>query len=86
MRSGAAPFDIDNDGDLDIYFVNGATLRELPPRPKADKAGTSPFVPMNKLFANNDDGAFTDVTTHAGVTVWGVLWVISTTTAIKNCM
>lgn len=55
--AGAAFFDYDNDGDLDIYFVNGANL----------PGATSATPPRNALYRNNSDGTFTDVTDIAGV-------------------
>ncbi|MDW8353242.1 MAG: CRTAC1 family protein [Bryobacterales bacterium] len=58
MLSGVAVFDYDNDGRLDLYFVNGARMPEL------DKAGPEYF---NRLYRNNGDGTFTDVTLQAGV-------------------
>jgi len=57
MCSGAAFFDYDNDGELDIYFVNGAVLPGF----------TSDDMPTNALYRNNGDGTFTDVTLEAGV-------------------
>src|SRR5712692_5629348 len=58
MLAGVALLDYDNDGLLDIYFVNGATMPELA---KDDQAY------FNRLFRNNGDGSFTDVTEKAGV-------------------
>jgi hypothetical protein len=58
MVAGIALFDYDNDGFLDIYCVNGA---EIPSLQK-----TSPAY-WNRLFRNNHDGTFTDVTEKAGV-------------------
>jgi hypothetical protein len=57
MGGGVALFDFDDDGWLDIYFVNGCHLpfnRQSPPRP-------------NKLFRNRGDGTFVDVTERAGI-------------------
>ncbi len=52
-----AIFDFDNDGLLDLYFVNGAPL-----------LGTEVAVPpINQLYRNNGDWTFTDVTLAAGV-------------------
>ena len=56
IGSGVALFDFDNDGDLDLYCVNGSTL------PKVD----TPMSPTNVLY-RNDGGVFTDVTKEASV-------------------
>ena len=58
MISGVALLDYDNDGYLDIFFVNGAAIPSL----KKD----SPKY-YNRLFHNNHDGTFTDVTEKAGL-------------------
>ena len=55
--SGAAFFDYDRDGWLDLYLVNGAPL-------PGHEASSSP---VNTLYRNNGDGTFTDVTAAAGV-------------------
>jgi hypothetical protein len=61
--SGVAFFDYDNDGWLDIFLVNGSSFDLSPTAPKL----------QNKLFKNNRDGTFTDVTAKAGLTRsgWG---------------
>jgi hypothetical protein len=58
MVAGVALLDYDNDGYLDVYFVNGAAIPSLKKE--------SP-VYWNRLFHNNRDGTFTDVTEKAGV-------------------
>ena len=58
MISGVALLDYDNDGWLDIYVVNGATM------PGLDK--TDPKY-HNHLFRNRGNGTFEDVTDKAGV-------------------
>ena len=58
MVAGVALFDYDNDGYLDVYFVNGAAI------PSLKKEGPAYW---NRLFHNNRDGTFTDVTEKAGV-------------------
>jgi enediyne biosynthesis protein E4 len=58
MIAGVAVFDYNNDGLLDLYFVNGAKLPEM------DK--TDPRF-WNRLYRNNGNGTFTDVTEKAGV-------------------
>ena len=61
--TGVAIFDYDNDGWPDIFLVNGRTLDLLP--------GTQ--QPTNRLYHNNHDGTFTDVTERSGLahTGWG---------------
>ena len=57
LGSGGGFFDYDNDGDLDIYLVNGAV--------QSDSAQDK--IPHNVLYQNNGDNTFTDVTDKAGV-------------------
>ena len=63
MGCGAAFFDYDNDGWIDIFLVNGTSFD-----PKVRDA-----KPTSYLFHNNRDGTFTDVTAKAGLTHsgWG---------------
>ena len=65
MGSGAALLDYDNDGRLDIFFVNGAPLSD--PTPKGtipQKAGPGDW---NRLYRQKADGSFEDVTEKAGL-------------------
>ncbi len=55
---GVALLDYDRDGWLDIYFVNGGTVEML-------QGKKSPL--KNRLFHNDGNGKFTDVTEKAGV-------------------
>ena len=57
IGSGSAFFDYDNDGDPDLYLVNGSDWPD----------SRSTRVPTSALFRNNGDGTFTDVTTLAGI-------------------
>lgn len=61
MGGGAALFDYDNDDDLDLYFVNGAPLTI------GGVANPDTLLPTNRLYRNNGDSTFSDVTQHAGV-------------------
>ncbi len=58
MVAGVAVLDYDGDGRLDIYAVNGAPITGL------EKTGPEFW---NRLFRNNGDFTFTDVTEKAGV-------------------
>jgi hypothetical protein len=53
---GVAFFDYDNDGWLDLFVLNGTRLEGAPP-------GAT-----NRLYRNNRDGTFSDVTEKAGLT------------------
>lgn len=57
MCGGVAFVDYDNDGWPDIFLVNGSTLEDV---------GTN-RSPASKLYHNNRDGTFTDVTEKAGL-------------------
>ena len=58
LPGGLAVIDFDNDGWPDLYCVNGAEL------PGLAKTSTKFY---NRLYRNNRDGTFRDVTAHAGV-------------------
>lgn len=65
MGAGVAMFDYNNDGLLDLFFVNGAALKDpMPPEAKPDKSDSRYW---NRLYRNNGDGTFTDVTERAGL-------------------
>jgi hypothetical protein len=58
--NGAAFFDYDNDGDVDLLITNGTTLDRL-------EAGGDPVVALYE----NDNGQFRDVTIQAGLSHTG---------------
>lgn len=66
MGSGAAWGDYDNDGYPDLYVVDVAG----PLTASADELAHSPGG--NRLYHNNGDGTFTDVTKKAGVGFKGI--------------
>jgi len=61
--AGCVFFDFDDDGDLDIYLVNGRYLETVSSVRGRHLAGKL----KNALYRNNGDGTFTDVTDAAGV-------------------
>ena len=66
---GAAFLDYDNDGWLDIFILSGSRLEEK-------------TVATNRLYKNNRDGTFTDVTDKAGLHRTG--WASSVAVADYN--
>jgi enediyne biosynthesis protein E4 len=58
MAGGIAAFDFNGDGRLDLFFANGAEMPSL--------TKTSPAF-WNRLFRNDGDGHFTDVTESSGL-------------------
>ncbi len=65
MPGGVAMLDYDGDGLQDLFFVNGAGLRDpMPPGAEPDKSDPKYW---NRLYHNNGDGTFTDVTEKAGL-------------------
>ncbi len=57
MGSGVALFDYDNDGWLDLFCVQDGPVRPDNSKPQ----------PTHKLYHNNGDGTFTDVTKQVGL-------------------
>jgi tetratricopeptide (TPR) repeat protein len=58
MPGGVAALDYDQDGFMDLYFVNGALS------PSLRRDGSRHW---NRLYRNRQDGSFEDVTAKAGV-------------------
>lgn len=69
MGSGVAMLDYDNDGWLDLFFVNGAALQD--PMPAGSRPDKSDPRYWNRLYKNNRDGSFTDVTHKSGLQGYG---------------
>ncbi|MDE3104223.1 MAG: CRTAC1 family protein [Acidobacteriota bacterium] len=65
MGSGVASFDYDNDGLLDLYFVNGAPLAD--PTPHGTIPQKASPADWNRLYHQKKDGTFEDVTAKAGL-------------------
>ncbi len=56
VGSGAALFDYDADGDLDIYLINSG-----------DRFGKTIPAPINRLYRREDDATYRDVTSESGL-------------------
>ena len=77
IGGGVGLIDYDNDGWLDIYFVNGCPI----------PFDTGPS-PSQRLYRNQRDGTFREVTDEAGVAgqvmAWAARWAITTTMAMMT--
>ncbi|PWT91683.1 MAG: RNA-binding protein [Blastocatellia bacterium] len=65
MGGGVAIFDYDNDGRMDLFFTNGALLKEGMAKDAAPDKSEAKF--WNRLYHQKIDGTFEDVTVRAGL-------------------
>jgi hypothetical protein len=65
MGGGVAIFDYDNDGRMDLFFTNGALLKDPMPKGLTPEKTEPKF--WNRLYQQKADGSFADVTERAGV-------------------
>jgi enediyne biosynthesis protein E4 len=65
MPGGVALLDYNNDGLLDIFFVNGGGISNPVNLPENFHRNESRY--WNRLYRQNRDGSFTDVTEQAGL-------------------
>jgi hypothetical protein len=65
MGGGVAILDYDNDGRMDIFFTNGALLKD--PMPKGEMPDKRDQKYWNRLYHQKKDGAFEDVTERSGL-------------------
>ena len=65
MGGGVAMFDYDNDGLMDLFFTNGAALKDPMPKSEAPDKRDPKF--WNRLYHQKADGTFEDVTEFAGL-------------------
>jgi hypothetical protein len=66
MGGGVALLDYDNDGRLDVFFTNGAKIDD--PMPQDKLPDKSDRIFWNRLYHQQSDGTFVDVTEKAGLT------------------
>src|SRR3982751_6188261 len=65
MGGGVAIFDFDNDGRMDLFFTNGALLKEKMTKGAVPDKTEPNF--WNRLYRQKMDGTFEDVTLRAGL-------------------
>ncbi len=67
---GATFFDYDKDGLLDLYVLNNVDIHVLPSNYR-EKITDGSALSNDRLYHNNGDGTFTDVSKQAGITIEG---------------
>ncbi|SEM22954.1 Repeat domain-containing protein [Maribacter orientalis] len=67
---GATFFDYDKDGLLDLYVLNNVDIHILPANYRT-KVTDGSSLSNDRLYKNNGDGTFKDVTIEAGITIEG---------------
>lgn len=65
MGGGVAMFDYDNDGRMDLFFSNGALLKDSMAKSEMPDKRDPKY--WNRLYHQKKDGTFEDVTERAGV-------------------
>jgi len=63
----AAFFDYDGDGDLDVYLLNHTLHQNGTYGPRKEKLATTNPFSGDRLYRNDGNGKFTDVTTASGI-------------------
>jgi hypothetical protein len=72
---GVAVFDFDNDGRPDIFFANGAAIKD--PASQADHPEKTDSSFWNRLYHQEKDGTFTDVTAKSGLSGDGYSFAVA---------
>ena len=63
----AAFFDYDNDGDLDMFLLNHSVHENGTFRPRGEFLGTYHPLSGDRIYKNNGNNTFTDVTKQTGI-------------------
>lgn len=63
-------FDYNNDGHLDLYVLNNEQNKAIPSNYR-EKITDGSAINNDRLYKNNGNGTFTDVTIEAGITIEG---------------
>jgi hypothetical protein len=72
---GVAVFDFDNDGRPDIFFANGAAIKD--PSGSSDRPEKTTPAFWNRLYHQEKDGTFTDVTSKSGLAGEGYSFAVA---------
>ena len=65
MGAGVALFDYDNDGRMDLFFTNGASIKDSMAKDELPDKSQPKY--WNRLYQQKSDGTFIDVTERAGL-------------------
>jgi FG-GAP-like repeat len=86
MGGGVAMLDYNNDGHLDLFFVNGAQMQDPMPRGASPDKSNPRY--WTRFYRNSGDGTFTDVTEAAGVQghSYGMEWRPGIVTALLRTL
>jgi len=68
LNAGLTFIDYDHDGDIDLYVTRFSQQPEFDPRQKSRPPTTKAMTGLNRMWRNNGNGTFTEVTDSLGLT------------------